>query len=82
MRETSVHSISDQEFVREVGIVADLRPRAFLWRKLLLAVAVLVAAFATFFGGLFATGTVTASNNFQSATTQCPMTGNTSKPAR
>ncbi len=82
MRQTTAEPISDQEFARQVGIVADLRRPLPVWRILLLALVLLLAGFATTFGVLFASSSTATGDNFQTATTQCPMTGNTPKPAR
>ena len=82
MPKTTFETISDQEFARQVGIPPDFSPRLSLGRKLLLALVLLLAGSTTIFAGLFQAWSATGGDNLQTSVTQCPMTGNPSKPAR
>lgn len=82
MSQTTLEPVSDQEFARQVGIRKDLTPRLSLTKKLVLAAALLLAASSSLVAGLFQRGTPTRGDSVQASVTQCPMTGNPSKPTR
>lgn len=65
--------IPDREFLRQAGIAPDLTPRLSLGRKLLLALALLLAGSTAVFAGLFQAGSPTAGDSYTDCATQCPM---------
>lgn len=73
--------VPDREFLRQAGIAPDLTPSLSLGRKLLLALALLLAGSTGVFAGLFQAGSPTSGGSFTDTATQCPMGDAPAKPA-
>lgn len=72
--------IPDREFLRQAGIAPDLTPGLSLGRKLLLALALLLAGSTGVFAGLFQAASPTSGGSFTATATQCPMGDSPAKP--
>jgi hypothetical protein len=81
LTEQAPAEIPDLEFLRRAGIAPSLTPRLSMGRKLLLALALLLAGSTGVFAGLFQAGSPAASDSFTDCATQCPMGDAPAKPA-
>lgn len=65
--------IDDREILRRAGIAPDLAPRLSTLRRALLALALLLAGSTALFAGLFQANSPTSGDDYETASTQCPM---------